>query len=88
MSPYGNRIMYVPAESNSQIVDATAILIAMAHPKSLLLAFTIATIASNMSRYVDDLAVLYSIIGRDAIELTAFAIFCHNLVARPFAGIP
>ena len=33
MSPYGNRIMYVPAESNSQIVNATAILIAMAHPK-------------------------------------------------------
>ena len=52
------------------------------------MAFTIATIASNMSRYVDDLAVLYSIIGRNAIELTAFAIFCHNLVARPFAGIP
>ena len=56
--------------------------------KSFLLAFTIATIASDMSRYVDDLAVLYSIIGRNAIELTAFAIFCHNLVARPFAGIP
>ena len=33
MSPYGNRVMYVPAESNSQIVNATAILIAMAHPK-------------------------------------------------------
>ena len=27
-----------------------------------------------MSRYVDDLAVLYSIIGRNAIELTAFAV--------------
>ena len=45
-----------------------------------LLAFTIATIAPDMSWYVDDFTVLYSIIGRYAIILTAFAIFCHNLL--------
>jgi len=41
-----------------------------------------------MSRYVDDFAIQYSIMGRYAIVLTTFAVFCHNLIARPFAGIP
>ncbi len=42
--------------------------------KSLLLAFTIATIAPNMSGYMDNFTILYSIIGRYTIILTAFAV--------------
>lgn len=53
-----------------------------------LLTFTIASIAPDMSRYVDDLAVLYSIIGRNAIELTAFTIFCHNHCDPSCGGDP
>lgn len=43
-----------------------------------LLTFTIASIASDMSRHMNGLAILDSIIFRNAIELTAFTILCHN----------
>ena len=43
-----------------------------------LLTFTIASIASDMSRYMNGFTILDSIIFRNAIELTAITIFCHN----------
>ena len=43
-----------------------------------LLAFTIASIASDMSGYMDGFAILDSIIFRNAIELTAITVLCHN----------
>lgn len=43
-----------------------------------LLTFTIASIASNMSRHMNGFAILDSIIFRNVIELTAITIFCHN----------
>ena len=38
----------------------------------------IASIASDMSRYMNGFAILDSIIFRNAIELTAITILCHN----------
>lgn len=43
-----------------------------------LLTFTIASIASDMSRHMNGFAILDSIIFRNAIELTAITILCHN----------
>ena len=41
-----------------------------------------------MSGYMDNLTILYSIIGRNTIILTSFAIFCHNLCSLSFCGGP
>ena len=43
-----------------------------------LLSLTITPIAPNMSRHMDGFTILYPIIFRDAIELTAITILCHN----------
>ena len=43
-----------------------------------LLTFTIASIASDMSRHMNGFTILDSIIFRNAIELTAITILCHN----------
>ena len=43
-----------------------------------LLTFTIASIASDMSRYMDNFTILYSIVGWNTIEHTAITILCHN----------
>ena len=43
-----------------------------------LLTFTIASIASDMSRHMYGFAILDSIIFRNAIELTAITVLCHN----------
>lgn len=43
-----------------------------------LLTFTIASIASDMSRHMNVFAILDSIIFRNAIEFTAIAVLCHN----------
>lgn len=43
-----------------------------------LLTFTIASIASDMSRHMNGLAILDSIIFRNAIEFTTIAVLCHN----------
>lgn len=43
-----------------------------------LLTFTIASIASDMSRHMNGFAILDSIIFRNTIEFTAIAVLCHN----------
>lgn len=43
-----------------------------------LLTFTIASIASDMSRHMNGFAILDSIIFWNAIEFTAIAVLCHN----------
>lgn len=43
-----------------------------------LLTFTIASIASDMSRHMNGFAILDSIIFRNAIEFTASDGLCHN----------
>lgn len=43
-----------------------------------LLTFTIASIASDMSRHMNGFTILDSIIFWNAIELTAITILCHN----------
>ncbi len=44
-----------------------------------LLTFTITAIAPNMFRHMNDLPILYSVVGWYTIILTTFAIFCHIL---------
>ena len=41
-----------------------------------------------MSGYMDNFTILYSIIGRNTIILTTFAIFCHNLCSPSCGGDP
>ena len=53
-----------------------------------LLTFTIAAIASDMSRHMNGLAILDSIIFRNAIEFTAITILCHNHCNPSFGGVP
>ena len=53
-----------------------------------LLTFTIASIASDMSRHMNGLAILDSIIFRNAIEFTAIAVLCHNHCNPSFGGVP
>lgn len=52
-----------------------------------LLTFTIASIASDMSRHMNGFAILDSIIFRNAIEFTAIAVLAIIIVARPVAEI-
>lgn len=53
-----------------------------------LLTFTIASIASDMSRHMNGFAILDSIIFRNAIELTAITILCHNHSNPSRGGVP
>lgn len=53
-----------------------------------LLTFTIASIASDMSRNVNGFAILHSIIFRNAIEFTAIAVLCHNHFGPSRGGVP
>ena len=56
-----------------------------------LLTFTIASIASDMSsmsRHMNGFAILDSIIFRNAIELTAIAVLCHNHCNPSCGGDP
>lgn len=53
-----------------------------------LLTFTIASIASDMSRHMNGFAILHSIIFRNAIEFTAITILCHNHCNPFFGGVP
>lgn len=53
-----------------------------------LLTFTIAPIASDMSRHMNGLAILDSIIFRNAIEFTAIAVLCHNHCNPSCGGDP
>ena len=47
-------------------------------PNKLLFSFTIASVASDMSLYINGFSILFSDILRDAIELSSFAVFCHK----------
>ena len=51
-----------------------------------LLTFTIASIASDMSRHMNGFAILDSIIFRNTIEFTAIAVLCHNHFSPSYGG--
>lgn len=53
-----------------------------------LLPFTIASIASDMSRHMNGFVILDSIIFRNAIKFTAITIFCHNHCNPSCGGVP
>ena len=70
-------------ELTNEEKNAIAIHIAMAQSfkkiqSFFLLTFTIVSIASDMSRHMNGFAILDSIIFRNAIELTAITVLCHN----------
>ena len=48
---------------------------------------SIASVASDMSFYMNGSAILLSDILRDAIKLPSFAIFCHKLQYLSLAGV-
>ena len=53
----------------------------------LLFSFTIASVASDMSLYINGFSILFSDILRDAIELSSFAVFAISLSTCPLAGV-
>lgn len=73
--------------------NAITIHIVMAHPKRkqqllFLLSFTIASIASDMSRHMNGFTILDSIIFWNTIELSAITILCHNHCNPSCGGDP
>ena len=53
-----------------------------------LLTFTIASIASDMTRDMNGFAILDTIIFRNAIELAAITILCHSHCYPSRDGVP
>lgn len=53
-----------------------------------LLTFTIASIASDMTRHMNGFAILDTIIFRNAIELAAITILCHSHCYPSRDGVP